>query len=93
MPKASVYNYPNPTEGQSTTIRYTLGQEAQVDIRIYDLSGDLVAEFPGTGLAHTDNEIVWDLSGVASGIYLCRVEARGTGGGEETTFCKIAVVK
>lgn len=92
IPKASVYNYPNPTEGQSTTIRYTIGQEADVNIRIYDLSGDLVAEFPGTGLAHTENEIVWDLSQVASGIYLCRVEAGG-GGGRETAFCKIAVVK
>jgi M6 family metalloprotease-like protein len=93
MPKASVYNYPNPTEGQSTTIRYHLGQEAEVNIRIYDLAGDLVAEFPGTGLAHTENEIVWDLSGVASGVYLCRVEARGTDGEQESTFCKIAVVK
>jgi hypothetical protein len=91
MPTASVYNYPNPTEGQSTTIRYRLGQEAEVDIRIYDLSGDLVAELPGTGFAHTENEVVWDLSDVASGVYLCRVEARG-GGHQETVFCKIAVV-
>ncbi len=92
MPAASVYNYPNPTEGQGTTIRYTLGREAHVDIRIYDLSGDLVAEFPGTGFAHTENEVFWDLTAVASGIYLCRVQARSSGG-EETTFCKIAVVK
>jgi hypothetical protein len=92
MPKASVYNYPNPTEGQSTTIRYTIGQQADVNIRIYDLSGDLVAELPGTGFTHTENEIVWDLSQIASGIYLCRVEAEG-GGGRETAFCKIAVVK
>lgn len=92
MPKASVYNYPNPTEGQSTTIRYTIGQEADVTIRIFDLSGDLVAELPGTGFAHTENEIVWDLSQVASGIYLCRVEAK-RGGQREMAFCKIAVVK
>ncbi|MCK4272124.1 VCBS repeat-containing protein [bacterium] len=92
MPAASVYNYPNPTEGQSTTIRYRLGQEAEVDIRIYDLSGDLVADLPGTGFAHTENEVVWDLSDVVSGVYLCRVEARG-GGYQETVFCKIAVVK
>jgi len=92
MPRASVYNYPNPTEGQNTTIRYTIGQEADVNIRIYDLSGDLVAELPGTGFAHTENEIVWDLSQIASGIYLCRVEAKGASGGE-TAFCKIAVVK
>jgi hypothetical protein len=92
MPPASVYNYPNPTRGQSTTIRYTLGQEAEVHIRIYDLAGDLVDELTGTGYAHTENEVDWDLSHVASGVYLCRVEARGSGG-TQTTFCKIAVVK
>ncbi|MFC1682910.1 FG-GAP-like repeat-containing protein [Candidatus Zixiibacteriota bacterium] len=92
MPAASVYNYPNPTEGQSTTIRYQLGREAEVEICIYDLSGDLVAEMAGTGFAHTENEVIWDLNGVASGVYFCRVEARGSGG-IETVFCKIAVVK
>jgi M6 family metalloprotease-like protein len=92
MPGASVYNYPNPTRGQTTTIRYSLGQEAEVTIRIYDLSGDLVDEFPGTGHAHTDNETVWDLTGIASGVYLCRVEARSSGS-TQTAFCKIAVVK
>jgi M6 family metalloprotease-like protein len=92
MPAASVYNYPNPTQGQSTTIRYTLGQEAEVHIRIYDLSGDLVDELVGTGYAHTENEVNWDLADVASGVYLCRVEARGSGNAR-TTFCKIAVVK
>jgi hypothetical protein len=34
----------------------------------------------------------WDLADVASGVYLCRVEARGSGNAR-TTFCKIAVVK
>ena len=92
MPGASVYNYPNPTQGSATTIRYSLGQEAEVRIRIYDLAGDLVDEFPGTGHAHTENEVDWDLAGVASGVYLCRVEARGSGA-TQTAFCKIAVVK
>jgi len=92
MPTAWVYNYPNPTRGSSTTIRYTLGQEAEVEIRIYDLAGDLVDELDGTGYAHTENEVEWDLAGVASGVYLCRVEASG-GGSTQTIFCKIAVVK
>ena len=92
MPKASVYNYPNPTRGENTTIRYSLGQEAEVEIRIYDLSGDLVDEFSGTGYAHTENEVDWGLAGVASGVYICRVEARGSGS-TQTVFCKIAVVK
>ncbi|MDZ7288682.1 MAG: FG-GAP-like repeat-containing protein [candidate division KSB1 bacterium] len=92
MPSNLVYNYPNPTEGNSTTIRYRLNDDAQVKISIYDTAGDLVEEFSGPGLAQADNEVVWNLSDVQSGVYLARVEAKGA---SETSVAiiKIAVVK
>jgi hypothetical protein len=92
MPANLVYNYPNPNEDNFTTIRYHLNREAQVRISIYDTAGDLVTEFSGPGLAQADNEVVWNLNGVQSGVYLARVEA--SGGGETTlAIIKIAVVK
>jgi hypothetical protein len=92
MPAKSVYNYPNPTEGNSTTIRYRLNEDAAVKISIYDTAGDLVEELSGPGLAQADNEIQWNLQNVQSGVYLARVEAKGQG---ETSVAiiKIAVVK
>ncbi len=92
MPTNLVYNYPNPTDGNATTIRYRLSDDAQVKISIYDGAGDLVKELSGPGLAQTDNEVVWNLNGIQSGIYLARVEAKGT---RETSVAiiKIAVVK
>jgi hypothetical protein len=92
MPSNLVYNYPNPTEGNLTTIRYRLNDEAQVKISIYDSAGDLVSELSGPGLAQADNEAVWNLNGIQSGIYLARVEAKGA---RETSVAiiKIAVVK
>ena len=92
MNEATVYNFPNPTEGNATLIRYRLGEEAEVHIKIFNLAGDLVAELSGPGQAHTENEISWDLADIASGIYLCRVEATGASG-TKTVFCKIAVAK
>ncbi|MDZ7343706.1 MAG: FG-GAP-like repeat-containing protein, partial [candidate division KSB1 bacterium] len=92
MPPNLVYNYPNPTAGNSTTIRYRLNDAAQVMISIYDLAGDLVAELSGVGMGQAENEVVWNLQNVQSGVYLARVEAKGR---SETavTIIKIAVVK
>jgi hypothetical protein len=92
MPEKMVYNYPNPTEGSSTTIRYYLRDAAAVTIRIYDLAGELVKEFSGPGLPEIENEINWDITDVQSGVYLARVSAKGE---NETNVAiiKIAVVK
>ncbi|UCE05043.1 MAG: VCBS repeat-containing protein [bacterium] len=92
MPAKMVYNYPNPTKDNSTTIRYFLQDAADVSIRIYDMAGELVEELPGPGLAGIENEVNWDITNVQSGVYLARVSAKAD---YETNvaFIKIAVVK
>jgi len=91
LPKNLAYNYPNPAKDQ-TKIRYYLKENAEVNIKIYDLSGMLVDEFPGPGEGRTDNERFWDCSKFASGVYLCRVEAKSSSE-NKVVFFKIAVVK
>ncbi len=92
MPEKSVYNYPNPTAGNATRIRYFLRETARVKISIFDTAGDLVIEMDGPGLAAADNEVEWNLDGVQSGIYLAKVEAEGEGQ-RAVKIIKIAVVK
>lgn len=92
LPRESVYNWPNPNIENYTFIRYRLNGEAQVSIKVFDLAGDLVKELQGTGSALTDNEVRWDLAGVQSGVYIARVEARGSSK-TEVQLIKIAVVK
>jgi len=92
MPKRSVYNYPNPTEGNATTIRYSLNEPADVNIKIYDFAGDFIDEFAGSGDAPAANEVIWNLNNVASGVYFARVEARGQTS-TDVAIIKIAVVK
>jgi hypothetical protein len=75
MPSQSVFNYPNPNTQNFTTIRYFLKETASVEIKIFDLAGDLVTSFSGPGQGNIHNEKRWDLTGVSSGVYLCRVEA------------------
>jgi M6 family metalloprotease-like protein len=92
LPANLVYNYPNPTEGNLTTIRYSLNFPAQVRIAIFDLAGDLVDEFGGPGFAQVENEVSWRLDNIQSGVYLARVQAEGDGR-KEVAIVKIAVVK
>jgi M6 family metalloprotease-like protein len=91
LPANMAFNYPNPANGQ-TVIRYYLKEDAEVDIRIYDLSGMLVDQFPGPGIGLTHNERLWDCSKFASGVYLCRVEAQAEKD-NQVVFLKMAVVK
>lgn len=76
MPADRVFNYPNPNKAGHTFIRYYLSEDANVNIRIFDLAGDLVTSFRGPGNGLVDNEVRWDVSDIESGMYLCRVEAK-----------------
>ncbi len=91
LPEKKVYSYPNPARDRAI-IRYFLGEDAEVNIKIYDLSGDLVEELDQNGVGGENNEKEWDCAKVASGVYLCRVEAKSLSQ-KEVVFCKIAVVK
>jgi len=86
------YNYPNPTYEDFTVIRYRLEMPAKVDIVIYDLAGETIAQFVGPGEALQENEVRWDLRKIESGVYFCEIRAKGQGK-TETALIKIAVVK
>jgi M6 family metalloprotease-like protein len=91
MPAHRVYNYPNPNKNAFTILRYYLREEAYVSIKIFDLAGDLVDSFPGPGSGNSENEIRWDLTDIASGIYLARIEAKSASA-TEAHIIKIMVV-
>lgn len=93
LPSDRVYNWPNPVYESKTFIRYYInGNASSVNIKILDLSGELVAALTGTAFSNNDNEVIWDVSKVQSGIYYGIVEAV-IDGSKETKVIKIAVVK
>lgn len=93
LPSDRVYNWPNPVYDNKTYIRYYLnGNASSVTIKIMDLSGELVAELPGTKFSNLDNEVAWDLNNVQSGVYYGIVEAE-IDGTKESRIIKIAIVK
>lgn len=93
LPEDKVYNWPNPVYDNTTYIRYYLnGNASSVNIKILDLSGELVTELTGTANSNVENEVVWNVGTVQSGIYYGVVEAN-IDGSSETRIIKIAIVK
>ena len=93
LPESRAYNYPNPVYGNTTNIRYYVSEDANINIKMFDLAGDFVAELNDVAQGGMDNETVWDVSGIQSGVYFARIEAVGSSGKSEFVIIKVAVVK
>ncbi len=82
-----IFNYPNPARGDKTTFRYYLKEDANVTIDIYDISYEWVENLTAQGKAG-ENEIVWDISNIARGVYIYVFK-----GGGRTIIEKVMVIK
>jgi hypothetical protein len=100
----SVTSYPNPFHPplEQTTIAWKLDDDAQVVMRLFTLSGDLVLRRVfdrGTEGGHAGlNTITWDGRNgegavVASGGYIALIEAQGQGETMHVIRHKLAVVR
>lgn len=94
LPDNSVYAWPNPTHSGISNIRYMIGRdvEAAVNIKIFDVAGNLVFEDNQTARGPAPNDYRWDCSGFASGVYLARIEAKSSSESKHL-FTKIAIVR
>ncbi|MCP4582948.1 MAG: T9SS type A sorting domain-containing protein [candidate division Zixibacteria bacterium] len=80
-------NYPNPFNA-STTIKYSLPNEAEVNLDIYDILGRKVATlYEGNQIAG-DHSVSWNAEDVSTGVYFYRLSA-----GEHQFSRKMLLVK
>ncbi|MDP6133574.1 MAG: T9SS type A sorting domain-containing protein, partial [Candidatus Marinimicrobia bacterium] len=66
--------YPNPFN-PSTTINYTLANQANIDLSVFNISGQLIENLKNAYQDAGNYEIVWDASQQPSGIYLLRLQS------------------
>lgn len=81
LPEEKVYFYPNPAHSQVTIRFESLTQPLEAQALIFDVTGALVKELPGTLATRSGAEVSWswDLRNaggepLASGIYLVHVK-------------------
>ncbi|MBN1824065.1 MAG: PQQ-binding-like beta-propeller repeat protein [Endomicrobiales bacterium] len=73
----SVYSYPNPAKGDIVYFKYYLGAKADVKIDVYNVAGELITHIEKTECpAGIVSEAEWDISSIASGVYIFVVNAR-----------------
>jgi uncharacterized protein (DUF362 family) len=69
-------NYPNPFN-PSTMIVFYVPRAESVTLRIYDMTGRMVEELIRGEVPAGEHRLQWSANGLASGVYLCRMETRG----------------
>lgn len=69
-------NYPNPFN-PATTIKYRIAQKAHVTLRVFDLKGKEVALLIDEERAAGSYEMIFDATGLSSGVYLYRMIGDG----------------
>lgn len=80
-------NYPNPFN-PATTITYSLQKTTKVRLSVYDVSGCLVATLVDGWREAGTHEVVFDASGVASGIYVYRLASEDFQGSGKMVLMK-----
>ncbi|MBI5474733.1 MAG: T9SS type A sorting domain-containing protein [Ignavibacteriae bacterium] len=71
-------NYPNPFN-PTTTIKFTVpaGQHTPSLLKVYDVSGKEVATLVNSLMEPGEHQVRFNAEGLASGVYLYRLESRG----------------
>jgi hypothetical protein len=91
-PSNWTYCWPNPSEGDESYIRVNLTYPAEIEIRIFDMAGELVDELRGQANPLAPIDIAWQLNAVESGVYFARVGAQ-SGSRSDVKIVKVAVIK
>jgi endo-1,4-beta-xylanase len=80
-------NYPNPFN-RSTKIIYTIPEEQQVRVAVYDIQGRLVTVLQDSRQRKGAYELTFDAHSLASGIYLYQMKAGSYSQTKKMTFVK-----
>ena len=81
-----VYTYPNPAKGDTVTFKFRPAYKAYVKIEVYNVAGERVARLEKADCpAGQASEIVWNVKGIASGVYVLRLEAASAAGSKTVT--------
>ncbi|TKJ36542.1 hypothetical protein CEE37_15070 [candidate division LCP-89 bacterium B3_LCP] len=89
---ALMSTYPNPFN-PNTVISYKLPDASKVNLTVYDISGRLLTDLVNGWQDAGVHEVVFNGSGLASGIYLYQLEASGSEATPTTATGKMVLMK
>ena len=91
------YNYPNPAPSKSfpdrTIFRYYANSNSQISINIYDISGHIVGHLESETAMTGYSETEWNISDIASGVYIYTIEIKLQSGERKFVKDKLAIIR
>ena len=91
---SQAYCYPNPVDGEGRAhLRFFLARPARLKLEVFDAVGQQIEKVALSQALRVpaENEIGWSAKAYASGLYLCRLQARGEDGSNSVVVVKMAV--
>ncbi len=85
-------NYPNPFN-PGTKINFNLAADSKVNLTVFDVLGQEVANLISGNLAAGSHEINFNASNINSGVYFYRIDATGVDGTNFTSVKKMILTK
>ena len=85
-------NYPNPFN-PTTTIKYSIPQDAIVTIKVFNVLGEEVSLLVNKEMKTGIHEVVFDATNLSSGFYFYLIEAKGVDGTKYFDAKKMVLLK
>ncbi|MBT8377997.1 MAG: T9SS type A sorting domain-containing protein [Ignavibacteria bacterium] len=85
-------NYPNPFN-PSTSIQFSLPVDANVEIGVYNLVGEMVAEVVNGDFSAGKHNVSFEASNLTSGVYFYRIDATASNGNNFSNVKKMTLIK
>jgi hypothetical protein len=80
-------NYPNPFN-PSTTIRFDVTMKGYTKVKIFSVTGEVIATLVDGFLEAKEYRVSWDAKNVASGVYFCHLETPDFSGAKKLILIK-----
>ncbi len=100
LPAEMVYAWPNPARDDSVHFHFYVNSDANVTVDIFDITGKRIVRLEGRGEGgrtphqQSSNAIVWNISNIASDVYIFKLTAVSDASGEEVSVIKkFAIVR
>ncbi len=85
-------NYPNPFN-PSTQINFSLTKDSNVELKIFDILGREIAVLINRPMSSGAHSITFNAPGLTSGVYIYKIEVRGSDGMEFNSVRKMIFLK
>ncbi|MCK5133474.1 MAG: M6 family metalloprotease domain-containing protein [Candidatus Sabulitectum sp.] len=86
LEETEFFVWPNPVTQGTGLIRFVPGRDAQYRIRIFNVAGELVADYHGDAPGRVPWEVEWGTNNLAPGVYYVCLELTSSGETAEALF-------